>query len=220
MRYRNRHSLICEGLDRCLTNVHWLHLFPEDFVLHLPKNHSYHTPLLLSLTRPTQNILKPFRVESIWCNHGDFSNLIRHFFKEGTDFTRPTLDFEYIGKTKNNEVFGDIFQKKKHILARLAGIQKSHNYPTSSFLHNLEQSHTSEFSSILIYKNQFWMLKFRINWPMEGYRSTKFFHTFSLNKRIWNNISSLHENVVFLHEQTDIKKAIISFYTSLFTINQ
>lgn len=129
----------------------------------------------------------------------------------------PLLLWRIFVRTWNKKVFGNIFQKKKHFLARLAGIQKSTNYPTSFFIHGLEYSLTYEFNSILKHENEFWMLKSSINWLMKGNRSTKFFPTSTLNRRRRNIITSLQENGIWLYDQLDIKGAIISFYKSLFT---
>lgn len=41
---------IRERLDRFAANSEWLELFPESFVRHLPRTHSDHCLLLLTLT--------------------------------------------------------------------------------------------------------------------------------------------------------------------------
>lgn len=58
-------DLILERIDRVIANYEWLTLFSEAHILHLPRTHSDHCPLLLSLNsfRPPPN--KVFRFESI-----------------------------------------------------------------------------------------------------------------------------------------------------------
>lgn len=149
MRYKNRQSLILERLDRCLANDQWIHLLSKAIVTHFPRTHSGHTPLILSLIRPFHGLNKPFRVETIWFHHEDFPNLINSSFFNCRDLTTGTIKFEDSAKAWNSHVFGNIFYKKKHILSRLEGIQKSVNYPTSSFFHELEKTLQFEFSNIL-----------------------------------------------------------------------
>lgn len=45
---RKNSQLIMERLDRCLANPSWLNLFPSMIVMHLPRMHSDHCPILLN----------------------------------------------------------------------------------------------------------------------------------------------------------------------------
>lgn len=134
MRYINRLNLILERIDRCFANDNWIHLFPKSSVFHLPRTHSDRSSLLLQLIRSHPNIQKPFSVISMWCNHSDFPNLVNHAFPEGSNLTIATLNFEDRARVWNKEMFGNIFHRKKHILARIVGVRNSPHYPTSSFL--------------------------------------------------------------------------------------
>lgn len=163
MRYRNKHSLILECLDRFLANDQRIQLYPEATVHYLPRTHFDYSLMLLQFYRAHQNILKPFRVESMWCGHANFRNLVDCSFPEESDLTIATLAFENHTKIWNREVFGNIFHRKKHVLARLEGIKKSPNYPNSTFLHDLESNLLRDFNYILDQEYEFWKLKPRIN---------------------------------------------------------
>lgn len=53
-----------ERLDKIFTNDSWINLFPKASVIHLPKTHWGHNPILLELIPKHNNLLpKPFRLE-------------------------------------------------------------------------------------------------------------------------------------------------------------
>lgn len=136
----NRHSLILERLDRCIANNSWIRLFPEASITHLPRTHSDHCHLLLSLGRYSLPFSqKLFRMESMWCSHPFFIDLVRNSFNPFLSMNKD-ISFEWVAKTWNRKVFGNIFQKKKNTLARLASIQRFQNYAHNHFLHFLEVS--------------------------------------------------------------------------------
>lgn len=47
---RFRNDFIMERLDKCYANLEWMNLFPSASVLTLPKTHSDHHPIRLSLS--------------------------------------------------------------------------------------------------------------------------------------------------------------------------
>lgn len=49
----------------------------------------------------------------------------------------------------NKQTFGNLFARKRKLLATINGIQQSIHYPTSNFLQNLEIQLHNEFSNIL-----------------------------------------------------------------------
>ncbi|XP_016566719.2 uncharacterized protein LOC107864811 [Capsicum annuum] len=154
-RYRNRNGLILKNLDRCLANDLWIYLYPEASITYLPRTNSDYSPLLLNIGSSPSNQIKPFRVESVCLSHQDFPNLINDSFLNFSCITMSTLDFEEKARVWNRLLFGNIFNKKKHLLAKLAGIQKSPNYPTSSFLQGLENTLLNEFNDILNLETEF-----------------------------------------------------------------
>uniref|UniRef100_M1DXE2 Retrotransposon protein, unclassified n=1 Tax=Solanum tuberosum TaxID=4113 RepID=M1DXE2_SOLTU len=52
-RYKNRHDLILERLDRCAANNSWILGYPHCTVTHLPRTKSDHCPLQVRLWTPT-----------------------------------------------------------------------------------------------------------------------------------------------------------------------
>ncbi|XP_075083424.1 uncharacterized protein LOC142167164 [Nicotiana tabacum] len=149
-RYKNKTSLILERIDGCFVNNCWINEFPEAFVTHLARTHSDYCPLLVKLNNNTQVVnVKPFWFESMWCSHPTFHTLIRDSFPTHSTLIPSSLRFKNNVINWNKHNFNNIFHKKKRLLARIAGIQKSPNYQFSHFLLNLENTLIEELDSIL-----------------------------------------------------------------------
>lgn len=112
-RFRNKGSLILEGLDRCLANHSWIDLFPKASVTYLPRTHSNHSPMLITISKHNIISSKPFRMETIWCSHPTFPDMVKGTFLGNTDLTQATTNFQPIITSWNREIFGNLFQKKK-----------------------------------------------------------------------------------------------------------
>ncbi|XP_023926429.1 uncharacterized protein LOC112037833 [Quercus suber] len=89
----------------------------------------------------------------MWLLHPDFYRIIREAWPEGANLTVATTEFTRKAKKWNYEVFGNLFAKKKRVLARL-----------------------NEYSSILLQEEEFWALKSRINVAAFGDRNTSYFY--------------------------------------------
>lgn len=132
-------SLIQEKIDRAVANATWKCKFPDAKVTHLPRAHSNHCPILLKLNPVCQLILDgTFRFQKMWLSQPDFEELVKSAWFEGTGGLKESILLFLRQATRwNKHAFGNIFYKKKCILARLKGIQLSLARRPSSFLTNL-----------------------------------------------------------------------------------
>ena len=64
----------------------------------------------------------------------------------------------------NRQQFGNIFQRKKSIMARINGIQWVNSIRPSTFLLNLESELQKELEVVLNQEEELWALKSRVNW--------------------------------------------------------
>lgn len=83
----------------------------------------------------------------------------------------------------NQQVFGNIFLRKKRIAARLRGIQKKFETKYNFFLANLQEHLLKEYIHVLKNELDFWRIKSRIIWLNDGDAGTKFFHKSTINNR-------------------------------------
>ncbi|CAL8098266.1 unnamed protein product [Prunus armeniaca] len=109
--------------------------------------------------------LKPFRFEAMWLKHCLFPEFIQAEWKnlEGSVSIKLDLLIPLL-REWNTQVFGQIFQKKKRILARLQGIQRALCKGFSPFLSNLEKQLQQEFENLLDQEDVFWKQKSRIEY--------------------------------------------------------
>lgn len=113
--------------------------------------------------------------------------------------------------------YGDIYRKKKRIMARLKGIQFSRNYPTSAFLQNLETRLQNDYNDILRIEDDYWKLRTRISWIQEGDTNIKFFHIAATNKSRKNKIIYFKDDLGnWINEPAQILQHTLVFFQYMF----
>lgn len=90
----------------------------------------------------------------------------------GKQFEEKLSRFRDSVQLWNKEVCGMVEVKKRHILAKLNGIQKSAAYPFSKFLRNLKTALQYELEEILKWEEAKWFQKVRTEWINSGDRNT------------------------------------------------
>ena len=88
----------------------------------------------------------------------------------------------------NKNEFGNIFKRKKKILARLNGIQKALESHHSDNLLKLETQLNKELNDILNQEELLWLQKSRCDWIQFGDRNTSFFYQKTMTRRRYNQI--------------------------------
>lgn len=113
-------------LNRVVANSERILKFLEVKVSHLPRTRSDHCPLLLSLSGNSRKRAdRPFRLETIWLDRPDFKNLIVQTWNfTMNNHQHATAIFLNRAKEWNKTVFGNIFSRKKKVLATLGATQK------------------------------------------------------------------------------------------------
>ncbi|XP_019462952.1 PREDICTED: uncharacterized protein LOC109361876 [Lupinus angustifolius] len=91
----------------------------------------------------------------------------------------------------NNNTFGNIFQRKRRVKARIRGVQLRLLDFVDRHLVRLDIQLRREYNNILKQKELLWFLKSREQWVKFGDRNTKFFHTQTIIRRKRNNIHGL-----------------------------
>ncbi|XP_028094850.1 uncharacterized protein LOC114294871 [Camellia sinensis] len=141
-----------ERLDRTMSNDKWRALFPEGTVRTLPRTYSDHSPLVV-LTQGMHSSNpknRPFRFEAAWLCHPNFSDVVLNSWANmNFSLMEAIKEFTSNVQTWNKEVFGNVYRRKRFLLARIEGIQKfqTHNYSHNLFL--LEQDLIKQYNSTL-----------------------------------------------------------------------
>ena len=179
-------ALIRERLDRALINPAWLDHFPDTKVIHLPKTHSDHCPILLctALNDLQNNHHFPFRCKEAWLSHPDFhSFFINNWTQPPVDFLQGSINFSSSISHWNQNVFGNIIKKKRKLLARINGIQNFLASKNSIFLSNLEKDLLSQLNNVLNIERIIWAQKAGIDWRKHMDYNTKYFHIIAKIKK-------------------------------------
>ncbi|GLT61710.1 hypothetical protein SLA2020_343970 [Shorea laevis] len=144
-------QLIKERLDRVWANIDWKLSFPNASLFHLPCTHSDHCPILLDLNPLCPHSgSHPFLLEIFWIEHPDFQNIIHQVWVDTNSNSVKCVELTTNqAKAWSLATFGNIFKKKKKLLAHIEGIQKSRAYNFSSFLWNLERGLLQQYNDIL-----------------------------------------------------------------------
>lgn len=87
-------ELIMERLDKALANPPLLDAFPHIKVHHLPRIHSDHCPIIVSLDNPILKDPFPFRCKEVWMEHPNFKNFFTsNWLSVNTDFLIGVIIF-------------------------------------------------------------------------------------------------------------------------------
>ena len=116
----------------------------------------------------------------------------------------------------NKNHFGNLFQRKTHLLARLRGIQVALAKTPSVFLHTLEQQLTQDYNTVLHQEFLFWRLKSRIMWLNHGDANTKFFHLKTLQWRSHSRVVTLKDEAGLWLTEEPLTQHIYNAFKKLF----
>ena len=137
---------IQERLDRAFANQDWMNLYPEASVTHLTRVHSDHCPILLCLDKPSAlRLTRPFRFQPVWMSHPLFEFVLENNWASDLSLNTNLLKFSEAIQLWNKGVFGNIFQRKRRVVARLAGIQKAIGNGPNAHLLALERELREEY---------------------------------------------------------------------------
>ncbi|XP_024038358.1 uncharacterized protein LOC112097385 [Citrus clementina] len=117
----------------------------------------------------------------------------------------------------NKDIFGNIFKKKKELLARIGGIQWFLEKHHSRSLIKLETKLKRELEKVSTQKEVLWFQKSRRQWIVCGDRNTTFFHQKAIERRRRNRVGMIKNDVgQWIHDEADIKAHAISYFYNLY----
>ena len=118
----------------------------------------------------------------------------------------------------NKNHFGNLFQRKTWLLARLRGIQVALAKTPSVFLYTLEQQLTQDYNTVLHQEYLFWRLKSRIMWLNHGDANTKFFHLKTLQRRSHSRVVTLKDDTGLWLTEEPLTQHIHNAFKKLFLV--
>lgn len=212
-------DLILERIYKCFANPGWCIMYPKATVTHLPRTFSDHHPVLMELNKPSPKASnRPFRFQTMWLLHPKFPRVVQDAWAENFDLREATKNFTKRVRKWNMDVFGNVFAKKRRVLARINGVQKSlANNPGKSLL-RLEKQLIEEYASILL-QEEFWALKSRLNATTFGDQNTAFFTSPQLSIGTEIKIRGIRDRVgEWIFEEDKIRDHVQKGFSDLYSM--
>ena len=154
----------------------------------------------------------------MWLSHPSFPGLVKDAWSGTPNLPNAICSFTTKAKIWNKDHFGNIFYRKQRICARLKGVQTALVNNPNNFLIDLEKSLLTNLSSLANLEVEYWSMKSRITWVIEGDRNTTFFHNLALICWRRNHISSMKDSMVnWLNGDQEIVDYIRQGFIHLFT---
>ncbi|XP_019162015.1 PREDICTED: uncharacterized protein LOC109158583 [Ipomoea nil] len=213
-------EIIPSSVDRFLEGMNDCRLMDLEGKGHiLPCTRSDHHPIqfLSEAATPPPRNERPFRFEAAWLLRDDYWDTWKQAWDPLGDNISGAIDrVGKLSKDWNLKTFGNIFHRKKMILARIAGIQASPNYGSNRTLMNLEIRLVDELNNILKQEEVFWYQKSRKDWIQDGDKNTTFYHKATLIRRNRSRITMLKIDGEWISNPQIIKDHIANYFKCLF----
>ena len=222
MNRREINSLIQEINDRFFMNPSWCLLYPNTKVSYLTRCYLDHCPMLMETNPRRQlHLTRPFNFQSFWLSNPSFPNVVNQAWKQPRKLMEAIKVFSRQASLWNKNQFGNIFQKRKRVLARLNGVQRALANQLSSSLVALENHLIKELDVVLEQEKDLWALKSRINWMILGDRNTSFYHISALARRKQNFITAIKNDAgEWLAKESEVANHIREGFIKIYTTSQ
>ncbi|KAK2451297.1 hypothetical protein QL285_010365 [Trifolium repens] len=214
---------IYERLDRALSNEKWRVSFPDCCVKVLARvDFSDHHPLLI-IPRNAPHPIAPrqFRFESAWLLESSYNEMIVASWKHDQSVPNNLLKVQNEVKKWRFDTFDQVLHKKKSIMARIDGIQRSiQNGSSARGNWKLERKLQNELREILKKEEMMWFQRSRAKWLIDGDQNTRYYHLKTINRRRKNNILMLKNSEGHWIEDVNEMHGMVSeFYHHLFSVD-
>ncbi|XP_019166615.1 PREDICTED: uncharacterized protein LOC109162348 [Ipomoea nil] len=149
-------------LDRAMCNISWRLKYPDVCVTHLPRFASDHAPILINLEKRAQPLSPAcFLFQAAWTTHPDWQNVVTQTWSHEKDLQNNLQDLASKLTGWNKTVFGNIFKRKRELLARLGGIQRRLEITYHRGLASLQRKLTIQLEDVLYQEELMWFQQSR-----------------------------------------------------------
>lgn len=211
---------LSKRLDRVICNEEWMMMNDEAEVFHLPKLNSDHRPVMFRCKKynSASTGVKPFRFLAPWLTDERFQPFVENNWRCNLHYTNAVADFiDKLGNW-NKDIFGNIFKRKKELLARIGGIQRFLEKRQSRSLSKLESKLKRDLEKVLSQEEVLWFQKARREWLVCGDRNTAYFHQKSIERRRRNKVGMIkNDEGQWIHDEAAIKAHAVSYFCNLYT---
>jgi hypothetical protein len=152
-----------------------------------------------------------------WLSDATFERVVQDSWRNASEWNQIVKDFHVKASEWNRNHFGNIFHKKRRILARLDGIDMKRAVSDSRGLQKLQQKLFKMYQDILDQEDLFWYQRARQDWIKFGDRNTRFFHLSTTVRKRKNCIESLQNNDgETIEDPKALEQMAVSFFSNLY----
>ena len=120
---RDLHGPIQERIDGFFVNPSWCLLYLEAKVVYLTRCHSDHCPVLLEMQLGGGGVRnRLFKFQTCWLSDPSFPTIVSRAWSQSEMLVDAISNFIDEATRWNRMHFGNVFNRKKNIMARLNGI--------------------------------------------------------------------------------------------------
>lgn len=216
-----RRGLKFARLDQPLTNQKWIQDLPLSQTHHLAQVKSDHRPLLIDLGLTFQQARKPspFKFLAAWTTHDSFNGLIRDSWDPNTTLAQNLQSLTETLSTWNKDVFGLIGKRKRHLRARILGIQTAlEARPLSIHLNTLDKQLRDDYETTCWQEELLWRQKATCDWICQGDRNTKYYRMKAKIRQRTNRIRALQDDTgAWILDEESLTCVAKSYFNQLYT---
>ncbi|KAG7942844.1 hypothetical protein I3843_15G007300 [Carya illinoinensis] len=193
--FREGPALIHERLDRFLSNMDWLALFPNCQVSNLPTPVSDHSCLVLTTDaslQPTPRRTRLFKFESMWVGEGCEESITRAWFASSNSSLVDKIAQcgRYLSDW-SKACFGNV---RLGLAKKRKELESLHSSSLSSYpLHEIRRV-KHDLNYLMEKEELMWQQRSRVLWLANGDQNTKFFHFKATQRQRRNSISGLKDD--------------------------
>lgn len=209
-------------LDRAVANELWLYLINNFTVTTLPRTNSDHHPICLKCSDASYGSpLLYFRFENAWMTHDNFMDCVKESLSKSNTALLDTLHvLAQDLKVWSTACFGDIYRRKRRVLARLNGIQKCLDQGPNDYLQQLEVLLIEELNLICFQEETMLKQKSRMEWIKHGDCNSKFFHAAIKKAHTKRVVTALKlEDGTWCSEPDSLRQVVVDYYRELYSEN-
>ncbi|KAK4257184.1 hypothetical protein QN277_006806 [Acacia crassicarpa] len=208
-----------ERLDWVFTNLTWLNQFPSFTVRHELKFNSDHRIVVVNTNpSPERRIFKkPFSYQIAWSLENDFKDIIKEAWHE-KNWIQGLQIFQTTARNWHDTRVGNFSKKKRELIRRLEGIDKSRRDNLHTGLYRLEKKLWNEYHKVATQEELFWFQRSRCNWLQSGDRNTRFFHASAVIKRRKFRVDAIQNDAgEWVEDQQTAKMMAHDFFLNLYS---
>ena len=178
-----------------------------------------HRPVLVRFERDVAGHQRNmhFRFLAAWLTHEHFNNFVKRVWNLQTHYSAAASHFVQEVQVWNRDVFRNIFQRKRRLMARINGIQATLEKYSSRSLMRLEARLRNELEMMMSQEEILWLQKSQKDWLLHGDRNTNFFHQKTIARKRRNIIKVIRDSSRnCLYDEEDIRRHVVGYFLDLF----